>query len=391
MKVVNEKLQLITDIWNTLILEQEYLKSILKFDKDKKSNYFGEVMHYLNDTFPIISDHKSKTQESGQFHNYILYITGLLQALYVQQDLLDELLILFNLEKSNDNNKYLIRKIRNELIGHPINKSKDKKLRSSVFWLADLSYENIRYRKYKNGKWEQSETINLQVSDLIEKHTDFILKNMNIILNQQEKILTSYKSKLTSLLKLLNKNTTDYTKLCGDLNTYVSSLNNYSLGFSIEYYEKAIKLQSNNIRYEFYINHFTQILNGYLHDLVKNIDEFVSRINGTYVNPYSSKDFTKVIFVDDIPDCDNNDSVLIPYDNPTIEKNVSSTSNSYNYIISKLTEQKHTEYIDLLINEHKNNSTLITELINMKNALKNANNFEYYCSLIYVKNTLKNN
>lgn len=47
------------------------------------TNYYGDIMNYLKDTFIIIENHKTKKEMQGDFDDYIFYAIGFLQTLYI--------------------------------------------------------------------------------------------------------------------------------------------------------------------------------------------------------------------------------------------------------------------------------------------------------------------
>lgn len=79
MKNVVRQLTLMTTIWNDLILNEKFMQTKLRFDEEKDTNFYGEVMHYLDDTFSIIEKHNEKKKLDGDFDDYILYIIGFLK------------------------------------------------------------------------------------------------------------------------------------------------------------------------------------------------------------------------------------------------------------------------------------------------------------------------
>jgi len=118
------KLNKIANIWNDFIWQYKFCSSKIRFDDDVKTNYFGDILGYFSDTFPIVFS------EKRQFSNYsekFSFTISFLQAIYVQQDFIQELLEIFKTSKNKyhlkqDENYFINREIRNELIGHPIRK-----------------------------------------------------------------------------------------------------------------------------------------------------------------------------------------------------------------------------------------------------------------------------
>ena len=85
------KLERIADIWNHFIWEYDFCKRKIKFTPDVRTNYFGAILGYFQDTFDIIFENKETKSHSDRFSNQI----SLLQSIYVQQDFIEESLIIF--------------------------------------------------------------------------------------------------------------------------------------------------------------------------------------------------------------------------------------------------------------------------------------------------------
>ena len=118
------KLDKISDIWNYFIWDYRYCSSKIKFDDDIKTNYFGDILGYFQDTLDIVFETKIlPTEHSEKFSHTISF----LQAIYIQQDFVEEMLSIFKTgidkgQLKNDHSYSINRDLRNELIGHPIRK-----------------------------------------------------------------------------------------------------------------------------------------------------------------------------------------------------------------------------------------------------------------------------
>ena len=85
------KLDRITDIWNHYIWVYQFCSSKVKFNDDVKTNYFGDLLGYFKDTFEIVYSEKRPTSFSDKFS----YTMSFLQAIYIQQDFVQEMLEIF--------------------------------------------------------------------------------------------------------------------------------------------------------------------------------------------------------------------------------------------------------------------------------------------------------
>jgi hypothetical protein len=368
MEEINRKLTEITNIWNNFILEQKYFRNKLKFNNQKETNYYGDIMRYLCDTFSIVEKHEIKKEMQGDFDDYIFYVIGFLQMLYVQQDLVDELRIIFKLSSSNSENRKTIRNLRNELVGHPISRDKKNKLLSTVFWGENLSFNNINYIRYNEGEIIGSENISVNIDTLIGVHREYLSNSFSEILKKEKKMIKIYKRELSNLIKMIknDKSSKNYLEDIIILATrYVSNLGNYSYTFSHEYAKKAERKKNLAKRYLYYLEYYYSVIEKTCDELISLCDEYL--MPKVYEK---SDDEEKII-----------DNIML----------VSNVNNNpikiYHYYFQKLSERKHPKFIELLIKEN-DDFEVLEELNRMKNVFYDDNQFEYYCSFIYVEKLL---
>lgn len=167
---VKYKLKKITKIWNDYILNYKFFQSKIKFDEVARSNYYGEILHYFEDTFELIKPYETGKGFIGNIFNTI----GLMQIVFVHQDLVDELLRIFKLSESKKEDKNPNRELRNELTGHPINRNKKRELESSVIFGKNLSKDTIHYVKYAKEDNFTGKEISHSVKSVIERHWNFL-------------------------------------------------------------------------------------------------------------------------------------------------------------------------------------------------------------------------
>ncbi|RYA22772.1 hypothetical protein CRU96_11180, partial [Malaciobacter halophilus] len=134
--------------------------------------------------------------------DYISKIIVLLQVIYTQQDLLDELLYIFKLQKSTKQDKNPNRDIRNELIGHPISRDKkdNNKLKSSI--LFDIVNKDENYISYAKYSMKKSESKKYSVQEIIESHKIFLNKYLDIILIKIEKEIKEYQKQIEKVFEI---------------------------------------------------------------------------------------------------------------------------------------------------------------------------------------------
>jgi hypothetical protein len=149
------KLSQIASVWNDFIWEYDFCKRTIKFTPEVRSNYFGDILGYFGDTFDIIFENRESKSYSDKFSNQISF----LQSIYVQQDFIEELLIIFKCKTNKgdlkkDNNYIINRDIRNELVGHPIRKQNGKFISSCLFGYNSGSDKIVYLRYHKENNYE---------------------------------------------------------------------------------------------------------------------------------------------------------------------------------------------------------------------------------------------
>lgn len=136
----------------------------------------------LNGTANVFKPGSLKVDQEKLF-----YVFGVLQLVYVQQDLVTEMLKIFKLrEPKKDELKNKNRYIRNELVGHPISREKSKKFKSSVL-IGNFTEESLTYYKYTVNN-SKSEKVLVSIPDVIRIHAKFLNYYFDKILQRIEEI-----------------------------------------------------------------------------------------------------------------------------------------------------------------------------------------------------------
>lgn len=199
MDKAKHKLQKIAMAWNSFFLEYTFCNKKIRFDEDAKTNYFGDILAYFQDTLDLIKIQKIK--KNTNYTEYILYTVGLLQLIYVQQDLIKQLLHLFSIDPAIVKEDMLFKKnryLRNELIGHPINTEQNAyKLKSSILFGDKLNEKEIYYTLYSNIKGDIGIDKTENVKDIIERHIKFLNKYFDKIQEKVDTILKNFKEKIS--------------------------------------------------------------------------------------------------------------------------------------------------------------------------------------------------
>ncbi|MCG3684250.1 hypothetical protein [Aliarcobacter butzleri] len=198
MNIIKSKLTKINSNWNEYYFIKEFFQKKINFTDEVKTNYYGDLNNYFYDTLTFVKPFKKIKSDT----DYISQIIVLLQVIYTQQDLIDELLYIFKLQKSTNEDKNPNRDIRNELIGHPIsrNKKDNNKLKSSI--LFDITNKNENYIFYAKYSMRKSELKKYSVQKIIENHKNFLNKYLDKILNKMEKEIKEYKKTIEKVFNI---------------------------------------------------------------------------------------------------------------------------------------------------------------------------------------------
>lgn len=248
------KLDRIADIWNHFIWEYDFCKRKIKFTPEVRTNYFGDILGYFQDTFDIIFNDGESNSYSSRFSNQI----SLLQSIYVQQDFIEELLVIFKcgIDKGDlkkDSNYSINREIRNELVGHPIRKHKGQFISSCLFGYNGGSDKIVylRYHKDNNYKFESME---YPVTEIIDRHKEFLNKYFDKILNKLKKILSEFVKEIENIESLIDKKSFD--EILKISTVFYESIFEYDFIYDIESLKKVYARKNEHRRYQNFIDKF---------------------------------------------------------------------------------------------------------------------------------------
>ncbi|RBQ27619.1 hypothetical protein [Arcobacter sp. CECT 9188] len=327
MKEIKSKLSEITSYWNKYYFIKEFFQKKINFTDEVKINYYGDLNNYLHDTLALVKPFRKIKSDT----DYISQIIVLLQVIYTQQDLIDELLYIFKLPKSKNEDKNPNRDIRNELIGHPISRDKKdhNKLKSSI--LFDIRNEDEKYISYAKYSMDKFESKNYSVKEIIENHKIFLNKYLDKILLKITEELEEYRKLTNKVCKIPLEKQFDYIdKIDKEL---LSSISYIFEKESLKYYYQN---RTKHIRYSYCLEKYERVLK--------------SVITG-------KEDKTKYYSLIEIYDED------------------------------QLYKKDKIFTIDFYIEKYKDNEIVLNELNNMKKNINN--NAEYYASLNFLCNQYK--
>lgn len=150
----------------------------------------AEIMQFFKDTQALI--------DAQPFQYDFAHAMSFLQAIYIQQDLVEELLFIFKCKSNkaklkSDKNYAINRNLRNEFVGHPIRRDvHTRKFVSSSFYRPANSTQPaisyIRYRRETNYKqeWELHLVDNIKARHqrFVQQYLAEVLHDIGIILHK---------------------------------------------------------------------------------------------------------------------------------------------------------------------------------------------------------------
>lgn len=361
------KLDKISDIWNYFIWDYQYCSSKIKFDADIKTNYFGDILGYFQDTLDIVFETKKlPTEHSEKFSHTISF----LQAIYIQQDFVEEMLGIFKTgidkgQLKNDHSYSINRDLRNELIGHPIRKLGGKLISSTLF-SYQASPNEIQYLRYHTDNNFKFESKTHSIADIRERHRTFLDKYFDSILLKLRSILDEYSKELQKLENVIEKQ--DFPTVLKLVELYFEAIFESDFVYDKKSLLKIYELKAVHQRYSNFINRFYNDLKSAISEKRSSVHEIYNRKKIDYSVP-SDKEMPKIEITF------SRSSVKEESNKPTIQ--------SYHYEIGKIATKRNPMDFDffggLLKGKCKDNGLVLNELNYMERNIDNE--IEYYTSL----------
>jgi hypothetical protein len=371
MDSIKKKLERINDIWSRYVLNYQHFHQHVAWDDEVRTNYFGDIIQYFNDTLDLID----RKPADSDFQNSIFYATSLLQVIYVHQDLTDELLRIFKIKASSLEDKNPNREIRNELIGHPVNRGtpdNGRKLKSTIFWSTNSTVGNIHYIRYASENNFLGEEVFYDVNSIIKAHHDYLNKYFDKIISKIRKPLQLYTKQLNVLEQLINDER-DFTKIVEitfQRYEYISLVFNH---YNEAILKECYKRRDEHFRYQYAVDKFKADLSECLYHTRIEIQKLISVIQLEDETPMAIIN-KKIVF--------NQIDSNIPSNEHQTEQNNNDRE------LGKLSEKNPCFGIPHFMKKYSNNPEIIAELENMQNNMNN--NLEYYCSFEYLSFLIAN-
>jgi hypothetical protein len=350
----------IREAWNDFFWESRVCQHHIRFTREERSNYIGDLFNYFDDTIYHLESFEMKSDYLSSLYETV----AVLQFMYVQQDLIDELLRLFKLSKSDSKDKLFIRQLRNELVGHPISRDRYGDLICSVFVTGSSKNSTLAYIRYHRDKDYKFDLITLHWESIFKKHEDYLKHYLGLIIRKVEGILLHFANTLQSLSN--NTSKISFEKLV----SWVSQV------FEI-YYSHYDLFAPDNILYCYYHrqkhSRYNYVIELFQDGLNEQLAEFIGSVK-EFCNPQEKIKFREVK--------EGIVTVVSYCEQPSKEFN--RKNEKINYEFGKLHERDHVFGISYFRRNFCDDSEVMEELDNMERN-NSERNVEFHCSYEYLR------
>ena len=423
---IQDKLRKINYVYAECLSEELHLFNKLR-DNDKKkmkNHVLPDVIDTMINTWCSIEQAKKDIGKKVNKGEYFLFIHGLFQVMYVHQDLMDELLWICKIGNEEATKKReLVRKIRNELVGHPINTVNlpdGQELASTAVWCwhdveTEEGIQHVEYLYRKEGlifeqeneggnKYGGQEHRKFRIDKLIQDHIDYINYCLDEVLKIFKKHLKNHIKQQGSILKILGEEPTKQqykqaAKRIDDENIGVCQMWNKWSGYnSYINLVSAIDKMDEAPRYKNFIE-------DYFKDVVESLEKGKDNI---YKSSYDE--------IDELLSGTKDKTIYEDGDLPSIEIVLKRTSEDYeipeskektlkektSYYISKLYEKKYYDDLDVMRRIVKDYPDMLVEIDHLdkhwgtdKSLYRNDEHvdrkteMEYFVALIYLNKMIR--
>lgn len=349
---ISEKIDAISNFWVHYACKYQTITKKLNCSEGLNPTFFADVVEYLKFSSELVFE--KFNPKNGD----LLSLIGTLQMMFVQQDLLDEIRTIFHLKKAIKSD-YMLRQLRNELIGHPISRQGGK-LKSTVLWNGGFDGESIDYVKYasENNFVPERETL-YTVSELLEEHKQFVNKQLDEIINKIKCLVKIYKSQLKQIVNLQDDITKFpiYLRLAQQLFEGVFM---HSHAFKPEILQHCYDKMDEHQRYKYVIEYFIKTLRDLAGERLEELE--------TGLLPQNRL----------IPA----DSIVFKWHNQTKNLKTVKGSNELDYILAKLVERKPVCTPGDLRSYVNEDSATMSEISHMEKYYQN--DMEYFAAYEYL-------
>ena len=358
--MIETKLDKIAEIWNDFILNEKFFQRKINFDSEVETNYFGDILHYFYDSLTLIKENIPE-DDKDSFSASVFYAIGLLQIIFIQHDLMREFFYIFNIDKAEkkefEKEIKRIRDLRNELIGHPINRnSKTGELRSTVFWGNRMSKNQIHYLKYtRKDNFKRGIQKEFSITHLIGNQEVVFKKYLNLILLDLKEDLREYLDNISQIEVGLNEGH-DFFYLIDKIQNNCSLLWNRHIIFDKDILLECYTKKSEHPRYE------------------NTLEIFRNKLNYNIVN-LRNRVYKKL----------DEENKITLFENKN-RKNFKYSDELTHFLVRLFEKRQVKERITSLRDTFSDFPPIIDELENMETNIEN--NTEYYSSYFYLTGVL---
>lgn len=374
---LKKEMNRIRSLWEHYFLEHKFLNDKTWSPKNTNFQYVGTILGNFIDTFDVIYDYYAHNDRMNYASNM-----SLMQAIYIQQDIMEDLLLIFRCgvvkgDLKLDENYNLNRNIRNELMGHPIRRN-DNELISTTLLAYDGDKDSIKYMRYHKDNGFKFEVISHKIEGIIGRHSNFIRTYFSKILAQMQILMKPFIKKLNQIEKVIDS--IELPKLINFTDQCFESIYRQDFGYRnlIEVYEK----RDAHPRYQHFIDSFKLDLKNSIIGHLKNIEE--------KFNPAKEiqQKFEIVPPLFGMDEDGNIQITIVDDDDRTIDIDFNERK-SYSYEIGKLATNPDLFHMCYSIMKEgcSDNAVIIEELEHMK--FNRFNDMEYYCALKMIRTELR--
>ncbi|MEH0154478.1 hypothetical protein V6R21_10060 [Limibacter armeniacum] len=272
---IENKLYKIESLWNHFIWEYKFCSRKIKFNDDVKTNYLGSILGYFSDTLDLAFSTNKPVSNSDKFS----FSMSLLQAIYIHQDFIEELLEIFKTgvnkgDLKEDESYSINRELRNELIGHPIRKFEGKLISSTLF-SYQAKQDEIQYLRYHKDNNFAFECRTVGIVEIQKRHQKFLDKYLDIILSKLNSILNEFLLELDKVEAVKENN--DFNTLLKLIELYFESIFTSDFAYDKSSLLRIYNRKNEHLRYQNFIDCFYVDLKDYLEDTRKYLVDIFER------------------------------------------------------------------------------------------------------------------
>lgn len=398
---VEDKLYLINSVYKDVFSCEPILMSKLRQEKDDKKgvmkyHIFYDILDNLMETWSCVGYMEKNIGEKCNKESYLINMHGFMQCIYVHQDILEELLEIFQIGKEDiEKLRKQNRTIRNELTGHPISITKSEvennnKIKSTAVWCWGSKIGKIKYLFRPEGDFGRQEKRVYDLKVIIDEHIVYVNKCLDLVLDRMQKILQNYTDKkIKNIINLIEKK--EYKKVIeltvGEKTGLLKSINITYGYYTFANLCVALKEYNAEERYKFFIDGYINTLCYFLKE--ENIyEEKISKIEELLSSVVEEVDRSKL----KVPKIEFTYTIVNPDEDGTEEYDKKTLEKECSYFMSKLSEKRYYSDITVLEQILHNYPDMLKELQHMRKYWTEEHdyetNIEYYSAYLYLKHLI---